>query len=111
VQARRAAPARSGAVGRSGGAASRYPIADLMDLLGRRWTLRVLWDLRDGPLRFGDLQADEISTSVLTARLRELADARLVERRPDRTYALTARGEELKDLLLPLNDFAKRTRR
>ncbi|HEX8119759.1 MAG TPA: helix-turn-helix domain-containing protein [Solirubrobacteraceae bacterium] len=79
-----------------------------MDLLGRRWTLRVLWDLRDGPLRFGDLQADEISTSVLTARLRELEEAGLVERGPDRAYGLTGRGEELKDLLLPLNDFAKR---
>jgi DNA-binding HxlR family transcriptional regulator len=78
-----------------------------MDLLGRRWALRVLWDLRDGPRRFGELQAEEISTSVLTQRLRDLEEAGIVERRDD-GYALTRRGEELRDVLMPLNDFAKR---
>ena len=82
----------------------------LIDLLGRRWTLRVLWDLRDGPRRFGELQADEISTSVLTQRLRELEEAGVVERRADGAYALTGRGRELRELLMPLNDFAKRWR-
>ncbi|HEX8205448.1 MAG TPA: helix-turn-helix domain-containing protein [Solirubrobacteraceae bacterium] len=86
---------------------ARHPIADLMDVLGRRWTLRVLWDLRDGPRRFKDLQAEEISTSVLTQRLRELEEAGIVERRDD-GYALTPRGEELRDVLMPLNDWAKR---
>lgn len=79
-----------------------------MDLLGRRWTLRVLWDLRDGPRRFGELQAEEISTSVLAERLRELVAAGIVERRDDGAYALTKRGEELREVLLPLNDWAKR---
>jgi DNA-binding HxlR family transcriptional regulator len=79
-----------------------------MDLLGRRWTLRVLWDLRNGPLRFGELQADEISTSVLTERLRELTEARILERGEDGRYGLTERGAELGALLLPLNDWAKR---
>ena len=78
-----------------------------MDLLGRRWTLRVLWDLRDGPRRFGELQADEISTSVLTERLRELVAAGIVERTDGGGYALTKRGEELRDVLLPLNEWAK----
>ena len=79
-----------------------------MDLLGRRWTLRVLWDLRDGPLRFGELQADAISTSVLSERLRELAAAGIVERTKDGRYCLTRRGAELGELLLPLNDWAKK---
>ena len=82
-----------------------------MDLLGRRWTLRVLWDLRDGPRRFGELQADEISTSVLTERLRDLAAARIVERTGDGRYALTEQGAELGRLLMPLNDWAKEWRR
>ena len=88
--------------------ASRHPIARLFDLLGRRWALRVLWDLRDGPLRFKDLQAEEISTSVLTQRLADLAEAGVVERAEDGRYALTAKGDELKELLLPLNDWARR---
>jgi DNA-binding HxlR family transcriptional regulator len=83
----------------------------LLDLLGRRWTLRILWDLRNGPLRFGQLQAEEISTSVLTERLRELEQAGIVERMGGGRYALTPHGAELGRLLLPLNDWAKRWRR
>jgi DNA-binding HxlR family transcriptional regulator len=87
---------------------ARRPISLLLDLLGRRWALRVLWDLREGPRRFGELQADEISTSVLTERLRELVTAGVVERTGDGRYALTRHGQELGELLMPLNDWAKR---
>jgi hypothetical protein len=31
----------------------RHAIADLFDLLGRRWALRVLWELRDEPVPYG----------------------------------------------------------
>jgi DNA-binding HxlR family transcriptional regulator len=84
------------------------PISLLLDVLGRRWALRVLWDLRDGPLRFKDLQAEEISTSVLTQRLKELVDEGIVERTEDGRYALTRRGAELGRLLLPLDAWARR---
>jgi len=103
VQAGGGPPAASGR--------GRRPISELMDLLGRRWTLRVLWDLRDGPLRFGELQADEISTSVLTERLRELAAAGIVERTDDGRYGLTAQGAELGRRLMPLVEWAKEWRR
>ena len=58
-----------------------------LDLLGRRWALRVLWELRDGPLGFRALQAacDGMSSSVLRDRLRELSVAALVERGDDET--------------------------
>ncbi len=84
---------------------AQRPVMVLLDLLGRRWTLRVLWDLRDGPRSFGELQAGEISTSVLTQRLGELTEAGIVERR-ERRYALSARGEELGAILLPLSRWA-----
>ena len=87
----------------------RHPIADLLDLLGRRWALRVLWELRhDGAQPFSELRAacDEMSTSVLTQRLRELVDAGIAERR-DRAYALTPAGRELLSLLAPLDAWAK----
>jgi DNA-binding HxlR family transcriptional regulator len=83
----------------------------LIDLLGRRWTLRILWDLRNGPLRFGELQADEISTSVLSERLRDLTEARIVERGEDGRYELTEQGTELGRRLMPLVDWAKEWRR
>ena len=80
----------------------------LLDLLGRRWTLRILWDLRDGPRTYGQLQADEISTSVLAQRLRELVEARIVERDAAGAYRLTAEGRELGGLLVPLAGWARR---
>jgi DNA-binding HxlR family transcriptional regulator len=88
---------------------SRHPIANLFDLLGRRWALRVLWELRDEPLPYRRLRerCDEVSSSVLATRLRELAAAGVIEQTPD-GYALTAAGRELLGHLLPLNEWAKR---
>jgi DNA-binding HxlR family transcriptional regulator len=80
----------------------------LLDLLGRRWTLRILWDLRDGPRTYGQLQADEISTSVLAQRLRELVEAGIAERDDTGAYRLTERGRELGQLLLPLSQWSRR---
>lgn len=84
---------------------------ELLDLLGRRWALRILWELRDAPRTYGQLQADEISTSVLATRLRELVDAGIVERDPAGAYRLTKRGRELGGLMVAVNDWAKRWRR
>jgi DNA-binding HxlR family transcriptional regulator len=80
----------------------------LLDLLGRRWTLRILWDLRDGPRTYGQLQADEISTSVLAQRLRELVEAGIAERDERGAYRLTEQGHELGRLLLPLAAWSRR---
>ena len=80
-----------------------------LDLLGRRWALRVLWELRDGPLGFRALQAacDGMSSSVLRDRLHELTEAALVERNDD-AYQLTAMGTELSQALAPLTRWAER---
>ena len=74
------------------GSATGRPIMALLDLLGRRMTLRILWELRDGSLNFRALQeAAATNPSVLNARLAELREARLVEHGPD-GYGLTPRG-------------------
>jgi DNA-binding HxlR family transcriptional regulator len=87
----------------------RHPIADLFDLLGRRWALRVLWELRDEPRAYRELRiaCDEMSTSVLSQRLRELDRAGIVERTGGE-YRLTAAGRELLGHLAGLHAFAKR---
>jgi DNA-binding HxlR family transcriptional regulator len=76
---------------------SSPPTAELLDLLGRRWALRILWELRAEPVSFSDLQArcDGMSTSVLTQRLGELRDARLVEQHDRAGYKLTDPGSKL----------------
>src|SRR5512146_2158162 len=79
------------------GSRTGRPIMALLDLLGRRGTLRLLWELRDGhPQSFRLLRAsaDGISPSVLNSRLKELREAGLVELGGE-GYALTAQGLEL----------------
>ena len=85
------------------------PIMALLDLLGRRWALRVIWELRDGPLSFRQAQArcDAISSSVLNDRLAELRAAGIVEA-GDGGYALTPEGRELLELYPGLNAWAER---
>jgi DNA-binding HxlR family transcriptional regulator len=70
------------------------PLAELFDVLGRRWSLRILWELRDEPATFRELRGRcaNMSSSVLTARLRDLRAQGLVHHSPDDGYALTATG-------------------
>ena len=82
----------------------------LLDLLGRRWSLRVLWELRDGSaFTFRELQSrcGEVSSSVLNERLRELRQAN-VATRTVAGYQLTADGTDLLRALAPLDAWAKR---
>jgi DNA-binding HxlR family transcriptional regulator len=82
----------------------------LLDLLGRRWTLRVLWELRgEPPPTFRELQqrCGAVSSSVLADRLRELDEAAIVTR-DERGYTLTPAGADLLDRLLPLDEWASR---
>jgi DNA-binding HxlR family transcriptional regulator len=82
----------------------------LLDLLGRRWALRVLWELREGrPLNFRELQSrcGDISSSVLNDRLRELREAGIAELGAD-GYRLSDTGRDLLAALEPLDAWAKR---
>lgn len=85
------------------------PIMALLDLLGRRWALRVLWELRDDPLpTFRALQEScgHISSSVLSSRVAELTDAGLVEHTGE-GYRLTRQGRSLLVQLGGLDAWAK----
>jgi DNA-binding HxlR family transcriptional regulator len=79
------------------------------DLLGRRWSLRVLWELRDGPVGARALRdrCDGMSPSVLYERLGELGEAGLVTRNGGH-YELTEIGRALGAALDPLNRWAHR---
>jgi DNA-binding HxlR family transcriptional regulator len=82
----------------------------LLDLLGRRWTLRILWELRQGPLTSRALRnaCDEASPTVLNDRLKELREADFIELGEAGGYALTALGRELSEKLMPLHHFAEK---
>src|SRR3954467_15602061 len=90
-------------------AQARRPVMRLLDLLGQRWALRVLWELRAGEaLTFRALQdaGGGLSSSVLSARLGELREAGIVER-GDGGYRLTAPGGSPLRALPPLHDLGK----
>jgi DNA-binding HxlR family transcriptional regulator len=78
------------------------------DLLGRRWALRVLWELRDEPVGFRALQqrCGGISSSVLRDRLAELTAAAIVRTDATGGYTLTEDGRGLLVALRPLSRWA-----
>ena len=84
------------------------PILVLFDLLGRRWALRVIWELREGNAGFRALQdrCEQMSSSVLQERLRELVAAGLIETDEAGLYGLTPEGRGLVAALQPLIQWA-----
>jgi DNA-binding HxlR family transcriptional regulator len=83
------------------------PLAELFELIGRRWTLRILWELRDRSLSFNDLRraVGGMSQSVLVTRLTEMYGAGLVADVPG-GYRLTPEGASLTRELAPLDGWA-----
>src|SRR5215210_3072343 len=91
------------------GSRTGRPIMALLDLLGRRWALRILWELRAGNLTFRELRGhcDSMSPTVLNDRLSELREAGIVEL-TDGGYGLTADGTELLSAVAPISQWAKK---
>ena len=79
-----------------------------LDLAGRRWALRIVWELRVGPLNFRALQAacGDISPSVLQRRLHELRDAGIIEKIPRLGYRLSTSGERLFQVIARLDKWS-----
>jgi len=92
------------------GSRTGRPIMALLDLLGRRWTLRILWELRDAPLTSRSLRTacDEVSPTVLQARLDDLREAEFVELGEGGGYGLTPLGRDLCETFMPLHRFAEK---
>lgn len=80
----------------------------LLDLLGRRWMLRILWELRSEAIGFRILQerCDSMSPSVLSQRLTELQEAGIVTHDNNGEYTLTREGVALLKALAPLHEWA-----
>src|SRR3954467_2057777 len=86
-------------------------IARALDLLGERWTLLIVRELLCGSSRFGDLRRGlpRVSRTMLAARLRELVDARVIERiEPGPSYRLTPAGLELDGAVRELGTWGQR---
>jgi DNA-binding HxlR family transcriptional regulator len=84
--------------------------ARALEIVGERWALLIVRDLLIGPKRFGEIERGlpGIPTNILSARLGELEQAGIVERRPltrparGVAYALTQAGLELEDAVIAI---------
>jgi len=90
----------------------RCSIARSLTVLGERWSLLVVRDVRMGHTRFSDIRARlGVAPDVLTDRLGKLVELGVLERRPYREaggrereeYVLTRSGEELLPVLASLS--------
>ena len=92
------------------GSKSGQPIMALFDLLGRNWSMGIIWILSEqGPLNFRQLQArcESVSPTTLNIRLKELTEALFIERM-EGGYSVTALGRELFALMKPVGKLAKK---
>lgn len=98
---------------RAGVQETKAAINATLALCQRKWLLRVVWELHLGPKTFRALQqaCDELSPTVVNARLGELREAGLVEQQPGAGYALTPLGEELVAAFEPLTAWGLRWQR
>ena len=80
-----------------------------LELAGRRWALRIAWELRVGPLNFRALRAacGGVSPSVMQRRLHELRDEGVIEKIPGLGYRLSASGEKLFQVLARLENWSE----
>jgi len=82
----------------------------VLDVIGGKWKALILWELQEGPRRTGELRrlVEGISEKVLIQQLRDLEETGLVHRQqynavpPKVEYSLTAFGESLNSVLMPL---------
>ena len=89
------------------GSTTGKPVMVLLDALGQRWSLRILWELRSESLTFRALQSrcEEVSPTVLNNRLKELRELKLIKL-SDQGYGLTDWGRKMGKQLTQLDILA-----
>jgi len=90
------------------GSSSGRPIMLLFDVLGERWTLRILWELKQETLNFRALRerCDNVSPTSLNKRLKVLRELNLVVH-DEEGYSLSDTGQSLGSQLLALHEWAE----
>lgn len=89
------------------------PIERGMQIIGGKWKGSILWQLKDGPLRFNELtrRLDGASKKVITDRLREMEELGLIKRKVESTkpiavsYSITRFGRSAMGILEKLRDW------
>jgi len=84
------------------------PVTAFQTMIGGKYKLRIMWDLKNGPLRYGEIRSGlrsgadgtrEIAPRVLSRELKALAQSGLIDRKdygvvpPKVEYRLTRKGQ------------------
>lgn len=87
----------------------RCPIRTTLEVVGGKWRLLIIQQLRQGPLRFGEIAhaIPEISEKMLTQELHHLQQQQLIARVGEGRYQLTDAGALALPLIAAMADFGR----
>lgn len=87
-------------------------LSDAMTIIGRKWTIGIIYSLESGPKRFGDLQDGlKINPRTLSLRLQQLEENKIIKRQdfagspPKVEYSLTQKGRSLHKIIRLMCDW------
>jgi DNA-binding HxlR family transcriptional regulator len=96
------------------------PVAAFQKMISGKYKLRIVWDLKDGPLRYGEIRAgllrgaigsSEITPRVLSRELKALTETGLIDRKdygvvpPKVEYRLTRKGKSFVPVIAAIRDW------
>ena len=99
------------------------PVAEFQKMISGKYKLRIVWDLKDGARRYGEIRtgllrgvsgSSEIAPRVLSRELKALTESGLIERRdygvvpPKVEYRLTRKGKSFVPVIAAIRDWGSR---
>jgi DNA-binding HxlR family transcriptional regulator len=99
------------------------PVAAFQKMISGKYKLRIVWDLKDGPRRYGEIRTGllrgsissaEIAPRVLSRELKALTEGGLIDRRdfgvvpPKVEYRLTRKGKSFVPVIAAIKDWGSR---
>ena len=99
------------------------PVAAFQKLISGKYKLRIVWDLKDGPRRYGEIRTGllrgaqgsaEVAPRVLSRELKALTEAGLIDRRdygvvpPKVEYRLTRKGKSFVPVIAAIKNWGAR---
>ena len=99
------------------------PVAAFQKMISGKYKLRIVWDLKDGPLRYGEIRTGllrgsigsaEIAPRVLSRELKALTESGLIDRKdfgvvpPKVEYRLTRKGKSFVPVISAIRNWGTR---
>jgi DNA-binding HxlR family transcriptional regulator len=99
------------------------PVAAFQKMISGKYKLRIVWDLKDGPLRYGEIRTGllrgsvgsaEIAPRVLSRELKALTESGLIDRKdfsvvpPKVEYRLTRKGKSFVPVISAIRSWGMR---